>query len=67
MTDRHSQYLADTGEDSVPISNVESHVLAKILEYCEFVDSKPTDEAKKAWEAQYLDMPLAELTPVMAV
>jgi S-phase kinase-associated protein 1 len=57
--------LEDTGDDVethvVPLPNVSSATLSKVLEYCKYhVDAHSEDE-KKAWEAEFVKLDQATI------
>jgi len=63
--------VEDTGSNaSIPLPNVAGSVLIKIIEYLKFhtdTGNKPTTEAMKSWDAEYVSMPQQELFDLILV
>lgn len=69
--------LADTGSDSVlPLPNVASHILAKIIEYCKYhtdaekvTEEKPAAPASeiKAWDTEFVKVDHGTLFEIILV
>lgn len=69
--------IEDTGTDSaIPLPNVSSKILAKVIEYCKYhVDSKMTSDEKpaipedeiKQWDAEFVKVDQATLFDLILV
>ena len=69
--------VADTGTDNpIPLPNVTSKILAKVIEYCKYrvdsskgSDDKPTvsDEEKKQWDLDFVKVDQATLFELILV
>ncbi|XP_061358980.1 SKP1-like protein 1A [Gastrolobium bilobum] len=57
----------DCADSGIPLSNVTSKILAKVIEYCKkrveatSSDEKPSDEDLKAWDANFVKVDQATL------
>jgi S-phase kinase-associated protein 1 len=69
--------LADTGTDApIPLPNVSSKILAKVIEYCRYhveaaktTDDKPAvgEEEVKAWDAEFVKVEQSVLFDLILV
>lgn len=63
----------DCADSGIPLPNVTSKILAKVIEYCKkhveanTSDDKPTDEDLKAWDADFVKVDQATLFDLILV
>ncbi|KAE9597896.1 putative S-phase kinase-associated protein [Lupinus albus] len=51
----------DCADSGIPLPNVTSKILAKVIEYCKIHVDKPSDEDLKAWDADFVKVDQATL------